>query len=57
MVTNTMGNTFWSSDWIKGDAARIGLRNVNREERAPSDVKSKNDDVGKIQKTIKTLFF
>ena len=55
MVTKTMGNTFWSNDWIKGDASTMGFKNVNFSDNASSDVNSKKDDVGKIQKMINVL--
>lgn len=55
MDTNMIGKTFCRSDWIKGDVSTIGFRNVNRSESSPSDVRSKNEDIGKIQNTINVL--
>lgn len=55
IVTNTIGRTFCSKDWINGDASRMGFKKENLSDRAPSEVRSKKDDVGKIQKMIRAL--
>jgi hypothetical protein len=56
MVTKTIGSTFWSNDWINGEASRMGCRNLNLADSAAREVKSRKDEVGKIQKTIRILF-
>lgn len=55
MDTKTIGRTFCRRDWIKGDVSTIGFRKVNRSESSPSDVRNKNEEIGKIQNTMNTL--
>lgn len=56
IVTKTIGSTFCSSDWINGDASRMGCKNLNLLDKAAREVKSRKDEVGKIQKMMRTLF-
>jgi hypothetical protein len=55
IVTKTIGSTFCNKDWIKVDASKMGRKKANLADNAPSEVRRRKDEVGKIQKIINTL--